>query len=110
MLHFNGKTFAPLGTQPSASAIGFYQALGKRGIHLYKPNGDLEAYIVANPKQGQFIVSASRVNGAPRYMHSTCSLTERWLGIENMGLTATQEAIQALQLVAKEGTTDEPPH
>jgi hypothetical protein len=53
---------------------------------LYRSNGELEAHIVNNPKQGRFY-------GAPRYMFSSSSLTERWLNMEGVGLLRKDELI-----------------
>lgn len=96
-LRFNGQLFAPLGTTEPGDCHGFYRMNGARGVHLYKLTGQLEAYIVSNAAQGYFVVSASDRNGAPWYMHSTCSLTEQWLGIVNMGLAGQDEAIRAMK-------------
>lgn len=98
MLRFNDKLFAPLGGQVSADCIGFFKTNADRGVHLYQLNGELEAYMVSNPQQGHFIVSASMQYDVPRYMHSTCSLTETWLGIENMGLTQEHDAVRERRL------------
>ncbi len=95
MLTFNHLTFAPLGTKDGSGHHGFYKR-GPRGIHLYKLTGELEAYIVNNPQQGRFIVSASDDNGQPRYMFSTCSLTEKWLGIEDLSMMQTDDLIGQL--------------
>lgn len=97
MLTFNNRRFAPLGSQPSDDAHGFYKLAAGRGVHLYKLNEELEAYIVDNARQGRFVVSASDRNGAPRYMFSTSSLTERWLGIEGASISATVELIKQIQ-------------
>lgn len=96
---FNGLTFVHLNSRKEGvqtHAHGYYR-MNAKGVHLYKRDGALDAYIVNNPRQGRFVVTASIHDGAPRYMFSTCSLTESWLQIENMGLGATEDAINAIQ-------------
>lgn len=96
---FNGLAFDHLNSRKEGvqtPAHGYYR-MNTNGVHLYKLDGALEAYIVNNPRQGRFVVTASIHDGAPRYMFSTCSLTEKWLQIENMGLAATEDAIKAIQ-------------
>lgn len=95
MLSFNNLTFAPFGTGDSSGHHGFYKR-GPRGIHLYRQNGALEAYIVNNPQQGRFIVSAHDHSGQTVYMFSTCSLTEKWLGIENVSMMQIDDLIAQL--------------
>lgn len=89
---------APWGSFPSG-CHGFYERNGDRGVRLYKTDDkkSLEAYIVSNAQQGHFVVSASMTQEGPRYMFSTCSLTEKWLGIEDMGLMATDDAVRAIR-------------
>lgn len=96
---FNGLQFQPITSRKGDVAIeahGYYRS-GPNGIHLYKPDGSLEAYIVNNPHQGRFVVSASSHQGVPRYMHSTSTLTERWLNMAAMGPIAEDDAIKAIQ-------------
>ena len=89
-LIFNGLKFLPLGHPQMEGLHGFYDNLNDRGTHLYLPSGELDAYIVNNAHQGHFIVTASLRGGVPRYMFSTCSITEKWLGIESMGLGSSR--------------------
>lgn len=96
-LILNGLKFLPLGHPLVEGFHGFYANLNENGTHLYKPSGELGAYIVNNAHQGQFIVTASLHSGVPRYMFSTCSLTEKWLGIESMGLCDLYDAIRAMR-------------
>lgn len=95
MLTFNNLTFAPIGAKGATGHHGFYKRDAK-GIHLYKQTGELEAYIVSNPQQGRFIVSARDDNGRPRYMFSTSSLTEKWLGIKDLSMMQTDDLIEQL--------------
>lgn len=102
---FNDLRFAPLpkcvDPMPSLEpeVHGWYQFEGRpikglvKGVRLYKPNGVIDAYLVANINQGFFVVTAHVFEGQTRYMHSTCSTTEKWLGIEHMGMGAQREAI-----------------
>lgn len=101
ILIFNGYRFSKLTQNAVCECHGFYKK-SRVGISLYKPTGELEAFIVNNSHQGYFVVTASTRNGQPFYMHSTCSLTEKWLGLENMGLMATSDAILAIQFVNDE--------
>lgn len=96
-LRFNGKLFAPLGTNDTDDCHGYFRMNSARGVHLYKLTGQLEAYIVSNVAQGHFVVSASIRNGQPWYMNSTCSLTEKWLGIEDMGMADQHEAVRTMK-------------
>lgn len=96
---FNGLQFLPIGSRKHDVAIeahGYYRS-GPNGVHLYKPDGSLEAYIVNNQRQGRFVVSASSHQGAPRYMYSTSTLTENWLNMQGMGRMAEDDAIRAIQ-------------
>lgn len=124
-LVFLGKTFAPLGAHAPDDCHGFFERNGDHGVHLYKTDdkASLEAYIVSNVQQGHFIVSASSMPegprymfGAsrqvhlgrtgqvgtpegPRYMYGASSLTKKWLGTYEMGMEATQDAIQGIRYV-----------
>ena len=100
-LVFNEKIFAPLGASPLDNCHGFYERNGERCVSLYKCSNKstLEAYIVSNAVQGHFVVSASMTPQGPRYMFSTNYLTEKWLGCEDMGLMATDDAIRAIRYV-----------
>lgn len=50
-LSFNNFTFGQFGAGDSYGHNGFYKH-GLRGIHVYRQNGALKAYIVNNPQQG----------------------------------------------------------
>ncbi len=100
MMRFNELLFAPLGTKAPQGAHGMYQANAK-GVHLYKLNGELEAYIVNNASQGRFVVTAFTADGAPRYMFSTASYTERWLRMEGMSLMREDEVIAGIKYGAE---------
>lgn len=96
-LIFNGLKFLPLGRPPVEAFHGFYANLNENGTHLYKPSGELGAHIVNNARQGQIIASASLHGGVPWYMFSTSSRTDKWLGIENMGMCGERDAIRAMR-------------
>ena len=100
-LVFHGKSFAPLGSPAPDECHGFYERNGDRGVRLYKSDdkASLEAYVVSNAQQGYFIVSASSTPEGPRYMFGSSSLTEKWLGTYEMGMAATQDAIQGIRYV-----------
>lgn len=106
-LVFNGLRFtkrpARAAGEPNERYHGFY-AVRKNGVALYKRDGALEAFLVNNPRQGYFAVTASVANGRARYMFSTCTSTEAWLQIRGMGLQAVQDAIQNM-VFGSEGET-----
>lgn len=93
VLVFNDLKFLPHGVSVSPGHHGTYRANGSRGFHLYKPSGELEAYIVNNPQQGRFVVTASTTHGVPRYLFSTCSVTEEWLNMTGVGPLREDELI-----------------
>jgi hypothetical protein len=98
-LIFNDKKFAALGATLEQGMLGFFTKSPKsNNISLYKADGSLEACIVNNFKQGYFVISASVRNGKPFYMHSTCSTTEKWLGIETLSMSDTYDAITNMVL------------
>jgi hypothetical protein len=102
---FNGLAFAKLGAhEPSAlpgQYHGFYRAKPS-GVHLYDREGTLQAFIVANPQQGYFAVTAStQPDGRPRYMHSTCDATERWLKLDTLRYSEQHDAARAMNNPAR---------
>lgn len=111
---FNGKTFYPrpgrghqdqVPASPPAGAHGFYRSNCSR-THLYGLDGQLSALVLHNARQGHFVVTASIAQGKPRYMFSTCSLTERWLGLDELGYAAQNEMVRAFaKTVAGAGAT-----
>lgn len=82
-LTFNGREFAPRGEALPAGASGFFEA-DRVGIHLYKPSGHVAAFLVANPSQGFFAVTARPYEGRVRYMFACDDETESWLGVAGM--------------------------
>lgn len=96
ILHFNNLKFGALGAVYTGTAPlhGFFDAT-PNGFHLYKLDGTIEAFIVANPRQGYFVVSCSQESKRVRYLFSTCSTTEKWLDIEGMGLLDLDTLVQA---------------
>lgn len=101
MLEFNGLYFTKLGNALADGHTGFYQMNGSKGIHLYKPDGKLEAYIVNNSRQGQFVVSAATTPQGNVYMHSTSSLTERWLEIDKISLLRLVNLIETMTVAER---------
>lgn len=96
VLVFNQLKFLPHGTVVQPGYHGTYSAKSSLGIHLYKPCGELCAYIVNNPKQGRFVVEATMTEEGPRYMFSTCEPTEKWLNIKQAGLMREDELISQI--------------
>lgn len=101
-MKFNGLHFAPLDHSTlHDSCEGFYALNEQRGIWLYKRDKSLAAFIVCNPNQGYFVVTASLAadQASPRYMFSTCSSEEIWLQLEGMGMMAILDAVQGIEFV-----------
>jgi hypothetical protein len=102
---FNGLSFAKMGTyDPSTLPSryhGFYRAQ-PNGVHLYDREGTLQAFIVANPRQGYFAVSTStRNDGRTCYMYSTADATERWLKLDTLCFSQRCEAARAMNNPAR---------
>lgn len=98
-LTFNGKSFAHLSSTPETGCHGFFKELPAGNVALYKPEGKLEAAIINNKRQGRFVVTAGTdSSGRDFFMHSTSSLTDKWLGIEDMSLSDLDAAIGNMRL------------
>lgn len=98
-LTFNGKSFAHLSSTPATGCHGFFKVLPAGNVALYKPDGKLEAAIINNKRQGRFVVTAGTdSSGRDFFMHSTSSLTEKWLGIEDMSLSDLDATIGNMRL------------
>ena len=92
MITFNGKRYVKNASAlvdtlftGGGTASGMYKQT-PRGTKLYKPNGELFAYVVHNDKQGYFVVNASMDEGKPRYMFGLGSMQAQYLGIGDIGL------------------------
>ena len=101
MLNLNGKRFARNSAelvstlfQSGGTACGTYKR-NKNGTKLFRANGELFAYIVHNPKQGYFAVSAGMHEGRAFYMHALCSLDERLLSFDVVPYSRQSEVIRA---------------
>ena len=88
MIAFNGKKYAKNSNElieslfnTGSTCNGIYKAT-KNKTMLYKPNGDLFACLIHNPKQGYFAVSASIQHGKPYFMYALCSIDEKYLGLD----------------------------
>lgn len=98
-LVFNEKKYAELDCKNLGDCNGFFST-SSNGVKLFKPTGELEAFIVNNERQGYFAVTAGTDSrGVPFYMFSTNSLTEKWLGIEGMGMCQEMDTIKAIRFV-----------
>ena len=98
VLHFARKLYARIGTiEPEELPLDFngYFRSNDKGVHLYDRLGTVGAYIVNNQRQGKFVVTAFHTDEGIRYMYSTCSDTEKWLGIWSM--SGEHEAIEAIR-------------
>lgn len=98
MLNINGKIFVKDITETLFQPINGKTADGeykvyKGGIRLYKPNGELFAFI-ATHGSAPFIVSAYMHNGKPRYMLALSTLDEIYFGFDKTSYTEKQEIIE----------------
>jgi len=101
-LVFNGLRFARLGAVAPASLDSQYHGFhveSVKGVHLYTRDAKLEAYAVANDRQGYFAVTAHVPDGdgRARYMHSMTSTTARWLRLEDLGYLQRTEVVQQMR-------------
>jgi hypothetical protein len=102
MLNLNGKRFARNSAelvstlfQSGGTACGTYKR-NKNGTRLYRTNGELFAYIVHNPKQGYFAVSAGiTTDGKPFYMQALCKSDKWTLGFNVVSDSVQSEIIRA---------------
>lgn len=103
ILDINARRFVHFDNQPVEMQSGYYREK-PNGILFFDNDKEPFAFAVTNPKQGLFFVSCSRHGAGVRYMHSTCSLDERRLGIEGVGMSAQRDLVCALvnQLQGKE--------
>lgn len=98
MLNINGKIFVKdiadtlFNPINGKTADGEYKVY-KNGIRLYKPNGELFAYIVTHDF-APFIVSAYMYNGKPRYMFALSSPDEIYFGFDNLSYREKQQVIE----------------
>lgn len=98
MLVFNGmkyakndKEFTESLFQSGGTCNGFYKKM-RNGIRLLDMQGNIRAFIVNNKYNEQFVVSASQTDNGIRYMFSTTTQDEKWLGIDKLGYRDTIEA------------------
>lgn len=106
-LTFNSQHFAERRVPNDHGEIGHVRGMYRRtpnGVELYRLDGTLEAFVVDNQRQGQFVVSAGMRNGMPFYMRSTSSLTQTWLGLDSMGMADTAAAIRQMVFADAENT------
>lgn len=90
MFTFNSKVFAPLKAKET-TGDGYYRR-SKRGVYLYDTERNLQAYAQAND-QFTGIVTAFIHNGKTYYMHGLDSISEQWLGIDQIGYAAEKELV-----------------
>lgn len=98
-LEFNGLKFSPLGKSPLPDSHGFYKNNPGKGALLYKPNGEPEAYLVNNQRQGHFVVTAHQTSEGVRYMFSTTSSTQKWLKLDGVGYMASHDLVRSMRIV-----------
>lgn len=89
MFKFNGKQFAPLKSRDAAD--GYYRR-SRKGVYLYDTERHLQAYAQAND-QFTGIVTAFIYNGKAYHMHGLDSISEQWLGVDQIGYAAKKELV-----------------
>lgn len=101
VLTFNGLHFLPISSRtedapvPPEGIRGYYKHAA-RGTHFYTREGVIEAYAPTNMRQGYFIVTAFQRPEGIHYMYSSTLVTERFMGIENMGMSKQSDALRAM--------------
>lgn len=68
------------------TAAGLYR-IRKNGVLFMRPNGDPFAFLVANPRQQAFFVTATKSEpdgGRIRYMYGLCDWHAEALGVESL--------------------------
>ena len=69
---------------PSGTADGIY-SVRKNGVMFKRPNGDPFAFLVANPGQSQFFVTAWTFEGRTHYMRGGLTdESKRLLGVDRL--------------------------
>lgn len=93
------KVVAESTTNGDAEINGYYRR-GPGGVSFYELDGKLFAFLVTNKHRERFFVTASDSSDGVRYMFSTCSITQRKLGIDGLGhidtKTLEDEIVDAL--------------
>lgn len=102
MITFNGLNYAKNDKELVESLFnkggtcnGFYKVV-RGGIKLYRViegGKELDAFIKREP-YNSFVVTANKEGKIPRYMFSTTSHTEKWLGLGDVGYLDTLKACQ----------------
>ena len=90
MFTFNGKNFAPLRAKKT-DAHGYYRR-NKRGVYLYDTTRRLQAYAQSS-NQFTGIVTAFIHNGRTYYMNGLDSISEQWLGLDQLGYIDEKEIV-----------------
>jgi hypothetical protein len=105
MILFNGVKFASNDKEfnqslfeKSGTCYGYYKKL-KRGIRLFDHNKQIFAFIVNNGYGERFIVSATNTDHGIRCMHSTDSITDKLLGLDQVGY---RQKIEECERIIKE--------
>lgn len=101
LLAYNNLHFAPMGCEETSGCHGYYDRITNGNFRLYGLDCSLRALIISNAVQGHFVVTAYRHGNEVRYMHSTCSSEEKWLGIESTGYAEQHDLAKAVHLVDK---------
>ena len=78
------------------TADGIY-SVRKRGVMFRRPDGEPFAFLVANPGQSRFFVTATRQpDGRTRYSYGLTDESKRLLGLD--GMTYSQQADEAARI------------
>lgn len=111
ILMFNGKKFARTSTafvsslfDPTGTCVGFFRLQGN-GVLLMDHQENPVAYIVNHQYRERFIVTAFKdPTGRTAYMHGTTSVTDRFLGLDQLSYSQKGEvAASAIDQLATAG-------
>jgi len=102
MLTINGMKFAKNDNEfinslfeSGGTCDGYYKRM-VRGIRLFDMQNKLRVFVVDNKHNEQFFVTATmQDNKSIRYMNSTSTQDDKWLGLDNLGYTATIDLAKA---------------
>lgn len=82
-------------TPTTGGESGFYKRFAG-GIHFYGLDGQVFACLVTNRHGERFFVTATARPEGIFFMHSTCTLTEKKLGLTGLGLRAEHELASSI--------------
>ena len=87
----NGKEFVNSLFESDGTCCGYYKRM-ERGVGLYDMQRNLRVFVVDNKHNEQFFVTATmQGNRRIRYMCSTSTQDDKWLGLDKLGYRETSE-------------------